>query len=87
MLYRCPGKNFARQEILGTVAVLLLNFDITFLSFTERQSGVLQRKGSDPKYFPKMIKALPGNQVMGLDGDLLVKIKKRAPMGYEASES
>lgn len=81
MLYRCPGKNFARQEILGTVAVLLLNFDITFLSFTERQRSVLQRKGSDAKHFPKMIKALPGNQVMGLDGDLLVKIKKRISKG------
>ncbi|OAA76648.1 Cytochrome P450 [Akanthomyces lecanii RCEF 1005] len=76
--HMCPGKNFARQEILGTVAVLLLNFDITFLSFIERQSGVLERKGSDPKHFPKMIKALPGNQVMGLDGDLLVKIKKKS---------
>ncbi|KAI0126676.1 cytochrome P450, family 7, subfamily B [Xylariales sp. AK1849] len=75
--HMCPGRNFARQEILGTVAVLLLNFDISFLSFVERKGDRVELKGSSIKEFPQMVDALPGNQVMGLKGDMLMHIREQ----------
>ncbi|KAL4744362.1 cytochrome P450 [Aspergillus terricola var. indicus] len=78
--HMCPGRNFAKQEILGTVAVILLNFDVSFVSFIERDGDVVHRKGSDVKGFPKMVRALPGNQVMQLKGDMAVKITKKTPL-------
>ncbi|KAK4184517.1 cytochrome P450 [Podospora australis] len=68
--HMCPGRNFARQEIVGTVAVILLNFDVEFVSFVDAN-------GTPCAEFPKMIDALPGNQVMGLKGDTRVRITKK----------
>ncbi|THC96853.1 hypothetical protein EYZ11_003677 [Aspergillus tanneri] len=75
--HMCPGRNFAKQEILGTVAVILLNFDVSFMSFVERQGDLVKQKGLDINGFPKMVRALPGNQVMGLKGDMAVRIKRK----------
>ncbi|KAL4741675.1 hypothetical protein BDV11DRAFT_168041 [Aspergillus similis] len=73
-------RNFAKQEILGTIAVILLNFDVSFVSFIERDGDVVHRKGSDVKGFPKMVRALPGNQVMQLKGDMAVRITRKTPL-------
>ncbi|TKA73608.1 hypothetical protein B0A55_05718 [Friedmanniomyces simplex] len=67
--YMCPGRTFAKQEVLGTVAVLLLNFDVTFVGFTGRRGG---KHG-----FPGIKKNYAGNQVVGIEGDMRVRIRKR----------
>ncbi|MCJ1247514.1 hypothetical protein MMC30_004728 [Trapelia coarctata] len=75
--HMCPGRNFARQEIVGTVAVILLHFDISFISFVERKGNLVEQKGSGLEGFPRMVDALPGNQVMGLKGDMAVRINRK----------
>ncbi|KAK0917458.1 hypothetical protein LTR02_000323 [Friedmanniomyces endolithicus] len=73
--YMCPGRTFAKQEVLGTVAVLLLNFDIDFVGFTGQGSG---KHG-----FPGIKKGYAGNQVVGIEGDMRVRIKKRDSVNVE----
>ncbi|KAF2767281.1 cytochrome P450 [Teratosphaeria nubilosa] len=55
--YMCPGRNFAKQEVLGSVAVLLLDFDLSFVGFV----------GGDG--FPTPKNNYAGNQVVGIAGD------------------
>ena len=74
---RCPGRHFARQEVVAIVAILLTNFDVEFLSFVERDEKGVKDLGRGAEKFPRMAKALPGNQVMGLKGDMRVRIKRR----------
>ncbi|KAH9820419.1 Cytochrome-P450 [Teratosphaeria destructans] len=64
--YMCPGRIFAKQEVLGSVAVLLLDFDITFVGYVGNGG------------FPTPKKNYAGNQVVGIEGDLRVRVKRRA---------
>ncbi|EMC99922.1 hypothetical protein BAUCODRAFT_30342 [Baudoinia panamericana UAMH 10762] len=72
--YQCPGRIFARQEVLGTIAVLLLNFDIDFVSFVDRGSGT---KAPGTASFPTLRRNYAGNQVVGIDGDMRVRIRRK----------
>ncbi|KAK5709434.1 hypothetical protein LTR17_019785 [Elasticomyces elasticus] len=71
--YMCPGRTFAKQEVLGTVAVLLLNYDIDFVKYIGQDTVEKGEKG-----FPGIKKNYAGNQVVGIEGDMRVRIKKRS---------
>jgi cytochrome P450 len=69
--YMCPGRTFARQEVLGSVAVLLLGYQIEFLEFV----GGKRSRGR--AHFPGFKQNYAGNQVIGIDGDMKVRTRKR----------
>jgi cytochrome P450 len=73
--YMCPGRVFAKQEVLGTIAVLLLNFDITFAGFVKHTKGGWAAAGGED--FPRIKPGFAGNQVVGIEGDMRVHIKRR----------
>lgn len=75
--YMCPGRTFAKQEVLGTVAVLLLNFDISFVEFVKQKGRSYEGVGADQAGFPKPKNNYAGNQVVGIEGDTRVRIKRR----------
>lgn len=62
--------------MLGTVAVLLLNYDISFVRFLDGKGRGLDG-GLDA--FPKLKDNYAGNQVVGIEGDMRVTIKRRRP--------
>ncbi|KAL1605006.1 hypothetical protein SLS60_004549 [Paraconiothyrium brasiliense] len=81
--YMCPGRVFAKQEILGTVAMLLLNFDITFRGFVKHTKGSWVAAGKND--FPTIKNGFAGNQVLGIEGDMQVHIKGRPSFSPEDS--
>jgi len=68
----CPGRVFAKQEVLASVATVLLSFDIENLGFVDEQ-------GKSTETFPGLRKAYAGSGIMAMDGDMRVKIKRRGP--------
>lgn len=70
----CPGRVFAKQEILGSVATVLMAFQIEPLGFLDDQ-------GKSRKEFPGLAKAYSGSGVMVMDGDMKVKICSRKVQG------
>jgi hypothetical protein len=73
--YMCPGRVFAKQEVLGSIAVLLLNLDITFTGFVKQTKGIWTAANAED--FPKIKPGFAGNQVVGIEGDMRVHIKRR----------
>jgi cytochrome P450 len=74
--YMCPGRTFAKQEVLGTVAVLLLNFDIKFIEFVKQSKSGFVGVGADRSGFPGLKNGYAGNQVVGIEGDMRVRIRR-----------
>ena len=68
----CPGRVFAKQEILAAVAIVLLNFDFEFVAWVDRISK--DQKGR----FPGIRKGYVGNGVIAADGDMRVRIKRKS---------
>ena len=67
----CPGRVFAKQEILGAVATVLLNYDIEPINFIDGQGNEKRER------FPVFERRFAGSGVLPVDGDLKVKIKRR----------
>ena len=71
----CPGRVFAKQEVLVSVASVLLSFEMQPLGFVDEQ-------GRSSQNFPGLGKTYPGSGIMVMDGDMRVKIKgRRGPRG------
>lgn len=66
----CPGRNFAKQEVLASVAMFLLAFDFEPLGFVDG-------KGRKTESFPGLTNAYPGSAVIVMEGDMLVKISRK----------
>jgi hypothetical protein len=66
----CPGRVFAKQEILRAVATVLLNYDISPINF-------LNSQGNYTDEFPKLATGFPGLGVVPLDGDMKVRMKRK----------
>jgi hypothetical protein len=66
----CPGRVFAKQEILAAVATVLLNYDIEPINFVDGQ-------GKETDKFPVFARRFAGSGVLPVEGDLYVKIKRR----------
>lgn len=76
--YMCPGRTFAKQEVLGAIAVLLLNFDIEFVEFVKPSGQGNTGAGHGADRFPKLKNGFAGNVVVGLEGDMKIKMKKNS---------
>jgi len=74
----CPGRTFAKQEVLGSIAVLLLNLNIEVVEFVKRSGSGAVGIGKDAAGFPKLKEGFSGNVVVGLEGDMRVKIRRKA---------
>jgi hypothetical protein len=75
--YMCPGRTFAKQEVLGAVAVLLLNFDIEFVEFVKQWGQGYIPAGKSADGFPRLKNGYAGNVVVGLEGDMKIKMRKK----------
>jgi hypothetical protein len=62
---------FAKQEVLASVALVLAGFDIEVIGFTDTE-------GQTKKTFPGLKKTFVGNGAMPMDGDIKVRLRKRA---------
>ena len=67
----CPGRIFAKQEILAAVAMVLLSFEFEFVAWVNPISKDKEKR------FPKTRKGYVGNGVMVPDRDMRVRIKRR----------
>ena len=66
----CPGRVFAKQEVMGAVAVFLMAFECKGLAYCEVD-------GRDRREFPGLKRAYGGAGVMGMDGDVRVRVRRR----------
>ncbi|OCL09863.1 cytochrome P450 [Glonium stellatum] len=66
----CPGRVFAKQEVLGSVAMMLLAFEFDVVGFVDEQ-------GRSKKHFPTLRNTFSGSGVMPTDGDIRVKMRRR----------
>ncbi|KAI4229744.1 MAG: hypothetical protein L6R36_000660 [Xanthoria steineri] len=66
----CPGRIFAKQEIIVAVATVLRMYDFEMVGYVDRQ-------GQRTEDFPGMRSKLPGTGIGLPDGDILVRIKER----------
>jgi Cytochrome P450 len=67
----CPGRVFAKQEVLAAVALTLLEFDLQGL-------GYVDQKGMSTEKFPCFVQAFSGSGVIAMDGDVKVRMKRIA---------
>ena len=75
--YMCPGRTFAKQEVLGAVAVLLLNFDIEFVEFVKPWGQGYIPAGKSADGFPRLKDGYAGNVVVGLEGDMKIRMRRK----------
>jgi Cytochrome P450 len=67
----CPGRIFAKQEILAAVAMVLLSFECEFVSWVNPFSKDKEER------FPRTKKGYVGNGVMAADRDMRVRIRRK----------
>lgn len=66
----CPGRIFAKQEIVGGVAIMLDTFDFKVLGYLDEQ-----KKPSEK--FPFLRDSLPGSALMVPGGDMKLSVTRR----------
>ena len=66
----CPGRVFAKQEVLAAVAMVLLGFEIDVSCYVDEQ-------GKTTKSFPGFRKSFVGSGTVVMGGDFAVKIRRR----------
>lgn len=66
----CPGRVFAKQEIMGSVAIWLDTFEFKVLGYLDEQ-----KKPSDK--FPFLRDSLPGSALMVPGGDMRLSVQRR----------
>jgi len=67
----CPGRHFAKQEILLAITLLITKFDIEFVGWTTLD-------GSTPSERPPLDdKRFAGFVAMSPDGDVTVRLRRR----------
>ena len=66
----CPGRIFTKQEVLASVAMVLLKYDIEVIGFVDEH-------GRDTAEFPGLRQTYSGSGVMATDADMKVKIRPR----------
>ncbi|RMY75995.1 hypothetical protein D0862_13829 [Hortaea werneckii] len=66
----CPGRVFAKQEAVGALAMVLLEFDFDVLGFVDAQ-------GRETEAFPGFAKAFAGSGALAPGGDVRVRMRPR----------
>ena len=70
-IFLCPGRTFAKQEIMAAIAVMLLRFDFEVL-------GYVKMDGTKSDRPPRRDEEYVGSGVMPPDRDLRVRLRRRA---------
>jgi hypothetical protein len=65
----CPGRVFAKQEVLGAVAIVLLQYDLKVLHYVDIN-------GKESSKFPGLMDMYGGNGIMPMDGDIVVELRR-----------
>ncbi|RDW68095.1 hypothetical protein BP6252_09491 [Coleophoma cylindrospora] len=65
----CPGRHFAKQEIMAAIALMLSNFEIEFLDYVNKDGTVADRAPKDDPYYY-------GAAAMPPDRDLRIRWKR-----------
>lgn len=73
-VHMCPGRVFARQEILGVVAGFLDRFEVRFDRWVGAQGEAI---GTGADGFPGIKRQYAGNGIVHLEGDADVRIRRR----------
>jgi cytochrome P450 len=76
--YYCPGRVFAKQEMLAAVSMLLSKFEIEFveyLGYDKRGDAV--KLGKSTAGFPRYKQQYAGNGTLAMDGDIRVRMRRR----------
>lgn len=71
----CPGRVFAKQEVLASLATVLLTFDLEVLGFLDAQ-------GKAKKSFPGIKQAYSGTGIVAMDGDIKIRMRRRSKAGF-----
>jgi len=66
----CPGRFFAKQEIMAAVALIVLNFDLEVLGFTNMDGTPSARR-------PHLDAAYHGAGVSPPDRDIKIRLRRR----------
>jgi len=66
----CPGRVWAKQEVLSAVATVLLKFDFEI-------TGFVDEAGKSVKTFPGLKRGFLGSSVMVPGGDLVAVIRPK----------
>ena len=69
--HMCPGRAFAKQEILAAVATVLLGYDIEFVAWVNPYTK------DKTVRFPEVRKGYVGNGIIGADRDMRVRIRRK----------
>jgi Cytochrome P450 len=64
----CPGRVFAKQEVLTSLALVLLEFEFEVLGYMEEGGGKRDR-------FPTLRHGYSGSAIMVMEGDVKVRMK------------
>jgi len=74
----CPGRVFAKQEILGALATFFLKFEVQFVEYLGTDKiGKTVSRGKGPSGFPKVKRQYAGNGTLNMDGDIRVRMRRR----------
>lgn len=74
----CPGRVFAKQEMLGAVATFLSQFEIRFVEYLSTdQRGNVKGLGAEESGFPKVKRQYAGNGTLSMEGGIRVQIRRR----------
>jgi len=71
----CPGRVFAKQEVLAAVATFLLTCELEVVEFVGEDG---QGKGRGGAGFPKVKRQYAGNGVVSMSGDVRVRVRRKS---------
>ncbi|KAK0634297.1 cytochrome P450 [Bombardia bombarda] len=66
----CPGRHFAKQEIMLAIAIIVTKFDIEFVEWTELDGTRRERQAEDDRRYAGFVAISP-------DGDMRIRWKRR----------
>jgi cytochrome P450 len=69
-IYLCPGRHFAKQEIMAAIALMILRFDFEVL-------GYVKMDGSRSERGPRLDEEFVGSGAVPPDRDMRVRLRKR----------
>ena len=66
----CPGRHFAKQEIIMAIAIVVTKFDVEFVEWINADGSKSERPAQDDKSFAGFIAMSP-------DRDMRIRWKRR----------
>jgi cytochrome P450 len=70
-IYLCPGRHFAKQEIMAAIVLMILRFDFEVLGYV-KMDGTRSERG------PRLDEEFAGSGTMPPDRDMKVRFRKRS---------